>query len=187
MFETEFAAHIQVARRSARVLGPPLEAIARNLAEVFQSGGKLLVFGNGGSAADAQHLASELVTGFGATGPAFAALALSTDASALTAAGNDVGFEWIFAQQIKALGRPGDAVLGLSTSGRSRNIVRAFEVARSMGLRTFGWTGGGRHDLCPVCDLVVAVPSVITPRIQEMHGLLGHILCAMILQDAAGT
>ena len=112
-----------------------------------------------------------------------AALALTTDASALTAAGNDLGFEQVFARQVEALGRPGDVALGLTTSGRSPNVLAALRTARRAGLATIGWTGEAAAELRSLCDHVVAVPSCETPRIQEVHLLLGHILCGEIEQE----
>lgn len=143
-FEAGFAAHLAVALRSAECLGPPMAAVTAACLRALRGGGKLLLFGNGGSAADAQHIASELTIGFGRRRGGIAALALTTDASALTAAGNDLGFEQVFARQVEALGRPGDVALGLTTSGRSPNVLAALRTARRAGLSTIGWTGRGR-------------------------------------------
>ncbi|AWB25238.1 SIS domain-containing protein [Methylobacterium currus] len=182
-FEIGFAAHLAVAARSAALLGPPMAAVTAACLRALRGGGKLLLFGNGGSAADAQHIASELTIGFGRRRGGIAALALTTDASALTAAGNDLGFEQVFARQVEALGRPGDVALGLTTSGRSPNVLAALRTARRAGLATIGWTGEAAAELRSLCDHVVAVPSCETPRIQEVHLLLGHILCGEIEQE----
>ncbi|MGX7707778.1 D-sedoheptulose-7-phosphate isomerase [Methylobacterium sp. Gmos1] len=172
-----------MATRSARLLGPAMSAVTAACLRSLRGGGKLLLFGNGGSAADAQHIASELTIGFERPRGGISALALTTDASALTAAGNDLGFEQVFARQIEALGRAGDIALGLTTSGRSPNVLAALRAARRGGLATIGWTGETETELHDVCDVVVAVPSRETARIQEVHLLLGHILCSAIEQE----
>ncbi len=146
----------------------------------YRAGHKVLVAGNGGSAADAQHIAAELVSRFYIDRPGLAAIALTTDTSVLTAISNDYTYDRIFARQIEALARPGDILIAISTSGNSANILQGLHQARSQGLYCLGLTGqtGGRmHDLC---DLCLCVPSQDTPRIQESHILLGHILCAAV-------
>lgn len=182
-FESEWAEHLRVAQATQAQLGEPFaQAVAMCVASL-KSGGKLLFFGNGGSAADAQHLATELTVRYRKDRPAIAALALTTDSSALTAAGNDLGFEHIFARQIEALGRAGDIAIGISTSGRSANVVRAFAAARAVGLRTLAFTGGTGGEVARMADVVLVVPSDVTARIQEMHIALGQILCARIEQE----
>lgn len=148
----------------------------------IRGGGKLLIFGNGGSAADAQHIAAELVIRYHADRPAIAAIALTTDTSALTAGANDLGFETVFSRQVEALGRPGDVAVGISTSGRSPNVLAALRVAREGGLRTTGLSGGDGGALPSLCDAALIVPSGITARIQEMHIFLGHMLCKALEQ-----
>lgn len=180
LFDAHFHAHLATASESARLLSESMDAVVACCLRSLRGGGKLLLFGNGGSAADAQHIASELTISFGHERPAIAALALTTDSSALTAAGNDLGFDQVFARQVEALGRPGDVALGLTTSGRSSNVLTALGTARKAGLATIVWAGASSPELCTLCDLVVAVPSTETPRIQEIHILLGHILCAAI-------
>ena len=146
----------------------------------LRGGGKILLAGNGGSAADAQHMAGEYVSRFMYDRPGLAAIALTTDTSILTAIGNDYGYEKLFSRQIQALGRPGDVFIGYSTSGTSRNILMGFETARAAGLTCIGFTGnrgGPMHDLC---DIVLAVPSAETPKIQEGHLVLGHIVCGIV-------
>ena len=158
------------------VLARAAEATARTLG----NGGKLLVAGNGGSAADAQHLVAEFVVRLAVNRPALRAIALTTDSSILTAGGNDFGFETIFARQIQALGVPGDVFLGISTSGNSQNIVRAFETARLMGLTTFGLSGGNGGRMAPLCDYSIVIPSSVTMNIQESHLALEHIFCMLV-------
>jgi D-sedoheptulose 7-phosphate isomerase len=164
------------------------ESMLRNFAEPFSQmlsiweacvrrGGKLLIFGNGGSASDAQHIAAELVIRYHSDRDAIAAIALTTDTSALTAGANDMGFESVFSRQVEALGKPGDVAVGISTSGRSRNVVNGLREARSRQLQTTGLLGGDGGEMRPLCDAFIMVPSAITARIQEMHIFLGHLLC----------
>ncbi len=146
----------------------------------YKAGGKLMVAGNGGSAADAQHIAGELVSRFFFDRPALPALALTTDSSIMTAIGNDYGYEELFSRQIEGNGQDGDLFLAITTSGNSPNILRGIEMARKMDIKVVGLTGedGGRiRDLCDVC---IRIPSRVTPRIQEGHILVGHLLCAYI-------
>jgi D-sedoheptulose 7-phosphate isomerase len=139
-----------------------------------------MFFGNGGSAADAQHIATELTIRYKHDRVAIAAIALTTDTSALTAAGNDLGFEQIFARQIEALGKPGDVAIAISTSGKSRNVIAALEQARSMRLITAAFGGKDGGDMIPLIDHLLVVPSATTARIQEMHILLGQMLCGAL-------
>jgi D-sedoheptulose 7-phosphate isomerase len=155
-------------------------AAAGRVADALRAGGKLLLCGNGGSAADAQHWAGELVSRFHYDRPGLAAIALTTDSSILTAIGNDYGYERLFARQVEALGRPGDVLFALSTSGRSPNILAALRAARAGGLATVGFTGQGGAEMSPLCDLLLRVPSGATPRIQEGHEALGHAICAIV-------
>ncbi len=157
-----------------------IESVARRIAEALRQGGKLLICGNGGSAADAQHLAAELVNRFLQDRGALAGIALTTDSSVLTSIGNDAGFERIFARQVEALARPGDVVMGISTSGDSPNVLRAVETARRLGCYTVGLTGGSGGSLARMADETFVVPSPETPRIQEVHITLGHALCALV-------
>jgi D-sedoheptulose 7-phosphate isomerase len=155
-------------------------AAARLLAGTLQEGGKILLFGNGGSAADAQHLAAEFVNRFRIERPPLAALALTTDTSILTSIANDYDFLEVFAKQVRALGRPGDVALGLSTSGNSANVVKALEVARQLGLKTLALSGGEGGPVAAAADLAIVVPSKSTPRIQEVHITIGHVLCDLV-------
>jgi D-sedoheptulose 7-phosphate isomerase len=156
---------------------------ALELAETcLRRGGKLLLFGNGGSAADAQHIAAELIIRYKSDRAAISAIALTTDSSALTACGNDLGFEALFERQIEGLGRPGDVAIGISTSGNSANVLRGLSRARSLGLQTIGLTGGTGGKMRDCCDALIAVPSPVTARIQEMHIMIGHVLCKALEQ-----
>jgi D-sedoheptulose 7-phosphate isomerase len=148
----------------------------RKIADALVSGHKILIFGNGGSAADAQHMAAEFVNRYVVERRPLAAIALTTDTSVLTSIGNDYSFEDIFSKQILALGREGDVAIGISTSGNSKNVIKAVEAAKDKGLFTIGFTGrGGRLASC--AEMVFAVESDVTARIQEVHNTLGHILC----------
>ncbi len=175
---------------SARVKTETLEleagrvvAAAELLIETFRAGGRALVFGNGGSAADAQHLASELAGRFDRERPALPALALTANTSDLTAIGNDYGFEQLFARLVQAHGRPGDVAIALSTSGRSANVNAAVAEARARGLRSIGLVGKGGGELVSLVDVAVVVPSDSTARIQECHITVVHALCELV--DAA--
>jgi D-sedoheptulose 7-phosphate isomerase len=151
------------------------------IAERLAAGGKLLLFGNGGSAADAQHIATEFVGRLRRDRPAIAAIALTTDTSALTAIANDYGYEEIFARQIEALGRHGDVALAISTSGRSPNVLRAVGMCRERGIAVVGLTGGGGGDLVNVADVALRVSaSTNSSRIQETHILVGHVICELV-------
>jgi D-sedoheptulose 7-phosphate isomerase len=150
------------------------------MVEVLERGGKLLFFGNGGSAADAQHLAAEFVNRFLRDRNALAAVALTTDTSALTSIGNDLGFEHVFSRQVEALGRTGDLVVAISTSGNSPNVLQGVQAARRLGCATVGLTGGSGGLLASSVDEAFVVPSAETPRIQETHITLGHALCALV-------
>jgi D-sedoheptulose 7-phosphate isomerase len=152
------------------------------LIDCYEAGHKLMIAGNGGSAADAQHIAAEFVSRFNFDRPGLPALALTTDTSILTAVGNDYGYEQVFRRQIEANGVGGDVFLGISTSGNSPNILRALEAARSKGITTFGLTGRAGGKMLELCDHCLCVPSEETPRIQEAHILIGHTLCAMVEQ-----
>jgi D-sedoheptulose 7-phosphate isomerase len=157
-----------------------LVTLADLIAARVRNGGKVLVFGNGGSAADAQHFAGELVGRFTKEGPPIPALALTTDSSIMTAVGNDYGYEHIFKRQMEAHARPDDIAVGISTSGNSKNVLEAMGVARSRGLLSVGMTGEGGGKLAAMVDHLFAVPSRDTPRIQEAHHLMNHILCELL-------
>jgi D-sedoheptulose 7-phosphate isomerase len=167
-------------QQSARLL-----AVGQRVAERLRDGGRILVFGNGGSAADAQHLVGELVVRFRRDRVALPALALTTDASVVTAMANDIGFEQVFSRQIEAHGRAGDVAIGISTSGESANVVAALDVARRRGLLTVGLTGRGGGRVAALVDELIDVPHDDTARIQEVHGMVVHILCEIIEDEVA--
>ncbi|MDE3072538.1 MAG: D-sedoheptulose 7-phosphate isomerase [Pseudomonadota bacterium] len=146
----------------------------------LKQGNKLLFAGNGGSAADAQHWAGELVSRFNFDRPGLAAVALTTDTSILTAIGNDYGYDYVFARQVEALGRPGDVLFAISTSGNSKNILRALHAARAAGIGVIGFTGQTGGAMAELCDLCFRMPSGETPKIQEGHEFIGHLLCNLI-------
>ena len=163
-----------------------LLAAARKAADAIISalkgGHKILIAGNGGSAADAQHIAAEIVGRYKQDRPAYAAIALTTDTSALTAISNDYGFEWVFARQVEGLGRRGDVLLVLSTSGRSQSILKALRTARELGLATVGFTGSQGEAMGALCDDLLVAPSDDTPIIQQIHLAIGHAICEEIEQ-----
>ncbi len=162
--------------------GEILEA-AQTIRDRLASGGKLLLMGNGGSAADSQHIAAELIGRFKKERAAIPAIALTVDSSSLTALGNDYGFETIFSRQIEALATAKDAVIGISTSGNSQNVIRALNLARNMGAATIGLMGHGGGKMKDCVDICIVVPSDDTARIQEVHITIGHIICEIIEQD----
>jgi D-sedoheptulose 7-phosphate isomerase len=163
-----------------------LVSIAKLTADAMQSGHKLLVAGNGGSAADAQHLVAEFVVRLTVNRPALRAIALTTDSSILTATGNDYGFDHLFSRQIEALAQPGDVFLAISTSGNSKNILRAITQAKLIGIPTIGFTGAGGGKMRPLCDYNIVIPSTITQNIQESHLALEHIFCMLVERFAFG-
>jgi D-sedoheptulose 7-phosphate isomerase len=179
-YEDEWHEHRKVAEDTHQALFVAFSHWVNISAIALQQGKKLLFFGNGGSAADAQHLAAELTVRFGKTRKALPALALTTDTSALTAIGNDFGFDYLFSRQIEAIGQKGDIAIGISTSGKSPNILKGFQEARAQGLITIGLTGDTGGDLPGNVDLLLCVPSPIVARIQEMHITLGQIFCGAL-------
>jgi len=179
-FKAEFAEHHEVANKTEATLAKAFAGLVTACAHSVRSGGKLMFFGNGGSAGDSQHLATELTIRYKQNRAAIAAIALTTDTSALTAAGNDLGFERIFARQIEALGKAGDIAIGISTSGKSPNVIAAFKQAKAMGLVTAALGGKGGGDMAGLADHLLVVPSDTTARIQEMHILLGQMLCGAL-------
>ena len=179
-YRSEFAEQRAVAQATEKALSVPFAALVAACVESVRAGGKLMFFGNGGSAADAQHLATELTVRYKTDRAAIAALALTTDSSTLTACANDLGFDRVFARQIEALGRPGDIALGITTSGKSPNVTLALRRAKEMGLVTAPLTGKRGGDLPALADHLLIVPSDTTARIQEMHITLGQMLCGAL-------
>lgn len=163
-----------------------LQDMCQAATQVYRQQKKILIAGNGGSAADAQHFAGELVSRFFFDRPALPAIALTTDTSIMTAIGNDYGYETLFSRQVAAHGQPGDMLIALSTSGNSPNILAALTLARDMGVTTVGLTGEGGGKMNDLCDLIIKVPSTVTPRIQEVHELICHTICAYIEQQIFG-
>lgn len=160
-----------------------LDAVERAAEAIYSSlrlGGKLVLFGNGGSAADAQHIACEFVGRFGKERGALPAIALTTNTSCLTAIANDYSFDVVFERQVRALVRRGDVVIGISTSGRSRNVILGLRAARELGAFTVGLTGATGDEMCRECDVCIKVPSTSTPRIQEAHITIGHIISELV-------
>lgn len=179
-YEEEWNEHCRVAEATQAALFPAFAEWVEASAFALQHGKKLLFFGNGGSAADAQHLATELTARYKTDRKALSALALTTDTSALTAIGNDFGFEHLFSRQIEALGREGDIAIGISTSGKSPNVLKAFDTARKHGLVTVGLTGGEGGNLPGKVDILLSIPSSTVARMQEMHITLGQMFCGAL-------
>ncbi|MDH4265106.1 MAG: D-sedoheptulose 7-phosphate isomerase [Deltaproteobacteria bacterium] len=167
---------IRFIRQNAEALGQAVKMIV----EAFKAGHKIFLFGNGGSAADSQHIAAEFVNRYQIERPPLPAIALTTDTSILTSISNDYGYVDSFSKQVKALGREGDVAIGISTSGAAANVIKAIKVAKEMGLKTISLTGGDGGDLAKLTDLALVVDAPSTPRIQEVHITIGHVLCEMV-------
>lgn len=178
----QFAEHERTVAETRNAVADSFAALVERCSQALAAGGKILFFGNGGSAADAQHLAAELVVRYRANGPALAAIALTTDTSILTACSNDFTFDDIFARQVQALMTAKDVAIGISTSGNSPNVLKALEAARAIGGTAAGLSGRDGGKMVGVADPLVVVPSGVTARIQEMHILLGHALCDVLEQ-----
>lgn len=175
----EHAAHLAMFN-ALEPLFPLISEVGARLRQCIQQGGKVLLCGNGGSAADSQHIAAEIVGRFKKERKGLPAIALTTDTSILTSVGNDYGYDYIFARQVEALCRPEDVLIGLTTSGNSANVVRAIEAANSIGATTIGMTGGSGGKLNALCRHNIVVPSSVTARIQEAHIFIGHCLCEIL-------
>ena len=179
-FLEEFDDHLAAVKTAREVLAEPFSRLLASCVAAIRSGNKLMLFGNGGSAADAQHIATELTVRYIKDRAPIAAIALTTDTSALTAAGNDLGFDQIFARQVAALGKPGDVVIGITTSGTSPNVVAALKTARAMGMVTASFTGRDGGLMPTLADIAIIAPGQSTRRIQEIHILIGHLLCGAL-------
>ncbi len=175
----ELAAHQAVFTQLSAML-PQIAEVAQCLRDCLQRGGKILLMGNGGSAADSQHIAAEIVGRYKCERRGLPAMALTTDTSILTSVGNDFGFDHIFSRQVEALCNPADVVIGISTSGNSANVVKAIEKAREIGAFTVAMAGGTGGKLTDLCDFCLVIPSSDTPRIQEAHIFIGHSLCHLL-------
>jgi len=174
---SEFDEHEDVARKTRASCADPFRHLVAACTQSIRHGGKILFFGNGGSASDSQHLATELVIRYKKNRAPIAAIALTTDTSALTAGANDLGFDTIFSRQLQALGKPGDVAIGISTSGNSANVLLALEAAKEIGVVPAALAGKGGGKLVGLAEPLIVVPSDTTARIQEMHILIGHMLC----------
>ena len=181
----EIETHQEVILKTHRQVAPDFKRLVEACQDCISSGGKIMFFGNGGSAADAQHLVTEMVVRYKLNRKALAAIAFTTDTSLLTAMANDIGFEAIFSRQVEALGRPGDVAIGISTSGKSPNVLKALELAQKNGITSVGFTGDDGGSMSNVTDILLRVPSNTTARVQEIHILLGHVLCDLLEQNAA--
>jgi len=179
-YHDEFTEHLKVAEATQLALKEPFGQLVQLSVETIRNNGALIFFGNGGSASDAQHLATELTVRYTKIRPAIAAMALTTDTSALTAIGNDFGFKYLFSRQIEALGRPGDLAIGISTSGKSPNVLQALKTAKSLEIKTVALSGCDGGQLHGLADPLLIVPSMTVARIQEMHILLGQMLCGAL-------
>jgi len=179
MLKECLTSHIEVAKKMDKVL-PLVEDAAKLCIDSLKNGGKVLLCGNGGSAADAQHIAAELSGRFKKERISLAGIALTTDTSALTAIGNDYGYEFVFSRQLEGVGRNGDILIAISTSGNSKNVLNAMESAKKMGIKTITLTGKTGGEMAKKGDINIIIPSNDTPRIQEMHIMVGHMICALI-------
>jgi D-sedoheptulose 7-phosphate isomerase len=177
--EKEIAEHLKVAETMSSLTNK-IEIAAQLCIDTLQEGGKLLIFGNGGSAADAQHIAAELVGRYKVNRKGLSALALTTDSSALTAIGNDFGYKSLFDRQVEALANKGDVLIGISTSGKSINVINALKLGSQLQCKTIGFSGNDGGQMNNICDVNLVIPSKDTPRIQEMHIVLGHTICHLI-------
>ena len=177
--EREIAEHLKVAETMLSLTNK-VEIAAQLCIDTLQEGGKLLIFGNGGSAADAQHIAAELVGRYKVNRKGLSALALTTDSSALTAIGNDFGYKSLFDRQVEALANKGDVLIGISTSGKSINVINALKLGSQLQCKTIGFSGNDGGQMNMICDVNLVIPSKDTPRIQEMHIVLGHTICHLI-------
>jgi len=179
IIKNELNLHNEVSLKMHELSGS-IESIAKLAIQSIMSNGKIILFGNGGSAADAQHIAAELVGRYKKTRKGLAAIALTTDTSALTSIGNDFGYEQVFKRQLEALLNSTDLVIGISTSGNSANVINALEYARKRNVKVVGFSGDQGGEMNNICNINLVIPSTDTPRIQEMHILIGHTICHLI-------
>jgi D-sedoheptulose 7-phosphate isomerase len=183
IIESEFLDHIKVSNLSIDSIVSSIEIAAKICINTLQKNGKILIFGNGGSAADAQHIAAELVGRYKTERQGIPAIALTTDSSILTSISNDFGYEYLFERQVQSLANRGDTVIGLSTSGSSPNVINALKIASNLECYSIGLSGRYHKEMDLNCDVNISIPSSDTPRIQEMHILVGHIICHLIEQE----
>jgi len=180
MIQSELNGHVVTAQLVADTMNETIQKACEMAVQTLKNGGKILIFGNGGSAADAQHIAAELTGRYKTERPSLAGIALTTDTSALTAIGNDYGYDRVFDRQLEGLGRAGDMAIGISTSGNSKNVISALVLAKQKGMKTLGLSGRDGGGMNSACELNIVIPSNDTPRIQEMHITIGHIICQAI-------
>ncbi len=180
VIEKEFQGHLETINKVIETMASPLEEASKLAVETLKNGNKILFFGNGGSAADAQHIAAELTGRYKTERRGLPGIALTTDTSALTAIGNDYGYDRVFDRQVESLAQEGDLLLGISTSGNSANVINAFKVGKDIGCKIIGFSGRDGGAMNDYCDINLVVPSNDTPRIQEMHILFGHTICQLI-------
>ena len=180
IIEYEFNEHLKTTKATMDCIYESVESAAKICINALKNDNKILIFGNGGSAADAQHIAAELVGRYKAERRGLPAIALTTDSSALTCISNDYGYEQVFSRQVEALVNEGDVTIGISTGGTSSNVISALDTAKNMGCKTIGFSGRGGGEMNAICDINLIVPDDDTPRIQEMHILIGHTICQLI-------
>ena len=180
IIEYEFNEHLKTTKATMDCIYESVESAAKICINALKNSNKILIFGNGGSAADAQHIAAELVGRYKVERRGLPAIALTTDSSALTCISNDYGYEQVFSRQVEALVNEGDVAIGISTGGTSPNVISALDTAKNMGCKTIGFSGRGGGEMNTLCDVNLAVPDGDTPRIQEMHILIGHTICQLI-------
>jgi D-sedoheptulose 7-phosphate isomerase len=180
IIEFEFNEHLKTSQATLEYIARPLEEAANLCINCLQNGGKILIFGNGGSAADAQHIAAELVGRYKKERKGLSAIALTTDTSALTCIGNDYGYDRVFDRQVEALADKDDVVIGISTGGSSSNVINGLQVAKDLGCKLIGFSGRDGGEMNTLCDVNLVVPAEDTPRIQEMHIVIGHTICQLI-------
>jgi len=183
IIKNEFSEHLNVTKKTMGSISQPIEIAAKLCIDSLRNGNKILIFGNGGSAADAQHMAAELVGRYKTERKGLSAIALTTDTSAITAIANDYGYLHVFDRQVEALANKGDVVIGISTGGSSANVISALKLANNLGCKTIGLSGKGGGKFNSLCDVNIIVPSEDTPRIQEMHIVIGHTICHLIDQE----
>ena len=176
----EFSEHIKVTVETIKSIGEPIEIAAKICIDSLKKGGKILIIGNGGSAADAQHIAAEIVGRYKAERKGLSAIALTTDTSVITSIANDYGYLHVFDRQVEALANEGDVVIGISTGGSSANVISALRLANDLGCKTIGFSGRDGGEFNTLCDVNLIAIAEDTPRIQEMHILIGHTLCHLI-------
>ena len=183
IIQNEFKEHLKVGKDTMESISKAIEKAAKICIDSLKNGRKILIFGNGGSAADSQHIAAEIVGRYKVERKGLPAIALTTDTSALTAIGNDYGYLHVFDRQVEALANKGDVLIGISTGGTSSNVISALKLANDLGCKTIGLSGKGGGEFISLCDVNIIVPSEDTPRIQEMHIVIGHTICHLIEQS----